>query len=124
MAYNILIVDDSAIIRTAIERTLRIAGLDVGEVHQAENGKKALEALEEHWIDIVFADINMPEMNGIEMVDAMLQRGLMKTIPVVIITTERSEVHIEQLKARGISAFMNKPFTPEAIRDVVLGILK
>lgn len=119
MAYNFLIVDDSAIIRAVVEKTLRIAGVEVGDVYKAGNGKEALACLEAHWVDMVLADINMPEMNGVQMVEEMRTRGLMTTIPVVIISTERSVTRIEELKAKGISAYLNKPFTPEAIREVV-----
>jgi len=119
MAYNILIVDDSAIVRAVIEKTLKICGTDVGEVFKAGNGKEALKILGENWVDIVFADINMPEMNGIEMVDKMSSAGLLNTIPVVIVSTERSVTRIEELKAKGVKAYLNKPFTPENIKDVV-----
>jgi two-component system chemotaxis response regulator CheY len=58
------------------------------------------------------------------MVEAMKQKGLMETIPVVIISTERSVTRIEELKAKGISAYLKKPFTPENIKDVIDNLLK
>jgi two-component system, chemotaxis family, chemotaxis protein CheY len=124
MAYNVLIVDDSAIVRSVVRKTLGMSGIELGEIHEAGNGRDALAALEQHWIDIVFADINMPVMNGIEMVDRMVERDLLKTSPVVIISTERSETRIEELRARGVSAYLNKPFTPECLRDVIARILE
>lgn len=123
MAYNVLIVDDSVIIRTVLERTLRIAGIDVGDVMHAENGIKALEHLEKEWIDIVFADINMPEMNGVELIEAMSKLGYLESIPVVVVTTERNMDRVKELKEKGVRAYMNKPFTPEAIRDTVFSIM-
>ena len=84
MAYNILVVDDSAIVRAVIKKTLTIAAVDVGELFNAENGKKALEIINDNWVDLVFADINMPVMGGIEMLEKMCEDGLLKTIPVVI----------------------------------------
>lgn len=119
MAYNILIVDDSAIVRAVIERTLKICGTDIGIVFKAGNGKEALSILGENWIDIVFADINMPEMNGVEMVEKMSCAGLLNTIPVVIVSTERSVTRIAELKEKGVKAYLNKPFTPENIKEVV-----
>jgi two-component system, chemotaxis family, chemotaxis protein CheY len=123
MAYNILIVDDSMIIRKMIAKTLNISGLDIGEIFFAENGKQALKQLKENWVDIVFADINMPEMNGIEMIEEMIKEDLIGSIPVVIISTERSRERIESLKAMGIKAYLTKPFIPEEFSHVVRELL-
>jgi two-component system chemotaxis response regulator CheY len=123
MSYNILIVDDSAIVRKVVRKTLEIAGIEVGSIYEAANGQLALEQLEAHWVDIVFADINMPVMNGIEMVDQMIKRDLLKSSSVVIISTERSETRMGELRAKGVSAYLNKPFTPECLRDVISQIL-
>ena len=119
MALNILVVDDSATVRAVIAKTFEVAGVEVGELYQAENGKEALDILADNWIDIVFADINMPVMGGIEMVEKMNDEGLLETIPVVIVSTEGSSTRIEQLKAIGVSAYVRKPFTPEIIRKVI-----
>jgi two-component system chemotaxis response regulator CheY len=123
MAYNVLIVDDSAIVRSVVRKTLLISGIDLGEIYEAGNGRDALAELDAHWVDIVFADINMPVMNGIEMVDRMVERDMLKTSPVVIISTERSETRMAELRAKGVSDYLNKPFTPECLRDVVGRIL-
>jgi two-component system, chemotaxis family, chemotaxis protein CheY len=123
MGYNILIVDDSMIIRKMIAKTLNISGLDIGEIFFAENGKQALKQLKENWVDIVFADINMPEMNGIEMIEEMHKEDLIRSIPVVIISTERSRERIESLKAMGIRAYLRKPFVPEEFSHVVRELL-
>ncbi|HTS16049.1 MAG TPA: response regulator [Verrucomicrobiae bacterium] len=123
MAYNVLIVDDSAIVRTVVEKTLRVSGCALGEIWQAANGREALDQLKAHWVDIVFADINMPEMNGVEMVNRMAETGLLKTVPVVIVSTERSVTRIEELRAKGIRAYLNKPFTPEEIKKILEEVL-
>jgi len=119
MAYSVLVVDDSAVVRAVVIKTLRLTGLEWGDIHQAGNGKEALEVLDKAWVDIVFADINMPVMNGIELVDSMAARGMLHATPVVIISTERSITRIEELKAKGVSAYLHKPFTPENIKGVV-----
>ena len=72
MAVNVLVVDDSGVMRSMIIKAIRLSGLQLGEVHQAANGREGLEALHQHWIDLVIADINMPVMNGEEMIDRML----------------------------------------------------
>ncbi len=123
MPYNILVVDDSQTVRAVIRKTLDLAGVDVGEIHEAGNGQEALDILRDNWLDLVFADINMPVMTGIEMVDRMSADGLLKTVPVVIVSTEGSATRVEQLKAKGVSAYIRKPFTPEIIREVVDEVL-
>ena len=123
MAYNILIVDDSALVRAVVRKTLGLTGLALGEIFEAGNGKEALEQLEKCWVDIVFADINMPIMNGIELVDQMIARDILKSSPVVIISTERSETRMAELRSKGVSAYLNKPFTPEHLRDVITQVL-
>ncbi len=123
MLYNILIVDDSRTTRTVIAKTLKLAGVAVNQLHEAENGKVALGILNKNWIDLVFADINMPEMDGVEMVDQMSKDGLLKIIPVVIVSTEGSQTRIEEMRARGVKAYVRKPFTPELIKNIVEDIL-
>ncbi len=119
MALNILVVDDSRTVRAVIRKTLQLAEVPVNELHEAANGQEALDILEDQWIDLVFADINMPVMTGIEMVDEMSARGMLKTVPVVMVSTEGSTTRIEQLMAKGVSAYVRKPFTPELIQAVV-----
>lgn len=119
MAFNILLVDDSETVRAVIAKTLELAGVPLGELFHASNGKEALDILAEQWIDLVFADINMPVMDGLEMIDKMLEDGLLKTIPVVIISTEGSATRIEQLMEKGVSSYIRKPFTPEKLGKVV-----
>ncbi|MGB9594705.1 MAG: response regulator [Candidatus Poribacteria bacterium] len=123
MSYNILIVDDSRTTRMVISKTLNLSGIPVNQLYEAENGKVALKILEENWIDLVLADINMPEMDGVEMVDQMAKDGLLKTIPVVIVSTEGSQTRIEEMRAKGVKAYVRKPFTPELIKNLVEDIL-
>lgn len=123
MALNILLVDDSATVRAVIAKTLKITGVEISELYQAENGKEALDILADNWVDLVFADINMPVMDGVEMIEKMYEDGLLKTIPVVIVSTEGSATRVEQLKSRGVSAYIRKPFTPEVLRKVMDGIV-
>jgi len=123
MAYNILIVDDSETIRAVIAKNLKMTGLPLGEIFMAENGKEALEKMNASWIDIVFADINMPVMTGIEMVDKMAESGQISTTPVVIISTEGSQTRIEELISKGVRAFLRKPITPELFKEIIDKIL-
>ena len=121
MALNVLIVDDSGVMRAMILKTLRMTGLPLGEIFQAGNGQEGLEALNANWIDLVIADINMPVMNGEEMIDRMKERHETQDIPTVVVSTEGSETRIERLQGKGVR-FVHKPFSPEIIRDTIVEI--
>lgn len=123
MSLNILVVDDSETVRAVIVKTLKIAEVPVNELYQAANGREALEILKDHWIDLIFSDINMPVMGGVEMIQQMKQDDVLKTIPVIVVSTEGSSTRIEQLKAQGVRAYIRKPFAPELVRAVVDDIL-
>ena len=123
MAYNILIVDDSAVARSVIGKVILLAKIDAGNIFCAANGEEALSILKNNWIDIVFTDINMPVMNGIELIDRMACDGILNTVPVIIISTEGSVTRIDELKAKGVRGYIRKPFTPEKICEVMRQIL-
>jgi two-component system chemotaxis response regulator CheY len=123
MSYNILIVDDSKVVRSVIAKILNLAKINLGKTYEAADGEAALELLESEWIDLIFADINMPRMNGIELVDAIRERGLLESTPVVIVSTERSVTRINELQSKGISAYLSKPFAPEHIKRIVESLL-
>ncbi|NLF29816.1 MAG: response regulator [Planctomycetes bacterium] len=122
MALNVLVVDDSMVGRAMVIKSLKLSGVDVGEIHQASNGREGLDVLEAHWVDLVFADINMPVMNGEEMIDRIRANPAWAATPIVVISTEGSQTHIERLVARN-ARFVHKPFTPEVIRDVIRDIV-
>ena len=122
MAINVLIVDDSGVMRAMVLKTIRMAGLPLAEVHEAGNGQEGLDLLDKHWIDLAIVDINMPVMNGEEMIDRMNENSETKDIPVVVISTEGSTARIERLQHKG-ATFIHKPFSAEAIRDTVKDLL-
>ena len=122
MAVNVLVVDDSGVMRSMIAKTIKLSGLRLGEIQQAANGQEGLEALNQHWIDLVIVDINMPVMNGEEMIDEMLENPELRDIPIVVVSTEGSQTRVERLKDKG-ACFIHKPFTPEAVRDTVKALL-
>jgi two-component system, chemotaxis family, chemotaxis protein CheY len=123
MALNMLIVDDSATTRAVIRKTLGLTGVPLGEIHEAANGEEGLKKLHDHWIDLVFADINMPVMNGVEFVSRKNSDPTHKTIPVVIVSTDNSQARIEQLKGHGVESFVRKPFTPEELKKNIVTLL-
>jgi len=119
MSYNVLIADDSKVVRAFISKTLGVAGVDLGETYEASNGKEALRVLEEHWVDIIFLDIYMPEMTGVEVVDEMVDKGLLQKTPVIMISSQQNHTLIEELKDKGVRAYLKKPITPELLKKVV-----
>ena len=123
MPYNILIVDDSETVRAVIARTLEMAGVSIGTVYQASNGAEALDMMKNNWIDLVFSDINMPVMGGVEMIERMQESDLLDTVPVVVVSTEGSKTRIDDLMSKGVRAYIRKPFTPEKVKAVVEELL-
>ncbi|MFB3885951.1 MAG: response regulator [Thermodesulfobacteriota bacterium] len=122
MALNILVVDDSKVMRQMIIKTLRLSQPELGEIHEASNGQEALQVLDGHWIDLALVDINMPVMDGGELVDRLRQNPATADLPVIIVSTEGSETRKEVLRQKGVG-FVHKPFTPESLRDAILRTL-
>lgn len=122
MAVNILIVDDSAVMRSMIKKTIRNSGVELGEVHEAENGLEGLKQLNQHWVDLVFIDVNMPVMNGMEMLQEVRNSPETRSLPVLIVSTESNHERIERINAMG-AGFVHKPFTPEKLKASILEAL-
>jgi len=123
MSYSILIVDDSLPMRSVIKRTLKAAGYGSSEILEAANGQEALELMKNSWVDIVMTDFNMPVMNGLEFIKTIKSNDLSKEIPVVVISTEGNESKIKEFMESGAAGYITKPFTAEAIRDLIINIL-
>jgi two-component system, chemotaxis family, chemotaxis protein CheY len=119
MARDVLIVDDSETIRRMVKRTMVMAGLDVGEVFEASNGIEALAQLNDHSVAVMLVDINMPTMNGIQLLTRMKQNQRLKDIPIVVVSTEGSQQRIDELESIGAYGYVRKPFHPEQLRDVL-----
>ncbi len=123
MSYTILVADDSAIVRTMVKKAIAMAGLPIAQVHEAANGEEALAVLRKNWIDVVFADINMPVMTGPELVRQMKADAALASTPVVIVSSERSPARVEEMQRCGAQAYVKKPFRPEQFRAVVEQLL-
>lgn len=123
MAYKLLVVDDSLPMRSIIIRTIKASGFSDAEFFQAGNGKEALALLANEWVDLVVTDYNMPDMNGMELIQEMKKDDILQVIPVLVVTTEGSQQKVEEFIAKGAAGYVKKPFTPEAIRDQITHIL-
>ena len=121
MAFNVLIVDDSAVMRAMIARVLRVSGVPLGEILQAANGEEGLRAVRDNWVDLVMLDVNMPVMNGEDMLRRLRAEPETTALPVIVVSTESSETRVHALEELGV-AFVHKPFPPEVLRDTILRI--
>jgi len=122
-ALRTLIVDDSSVMRKIVERALRQAGIPLADVIEAANGSQALEILSQQTVDLVLTDINMPVMDGLELVRQLHKVDKARDVPVLMITTEGSESQVVQAIACGARGYVRKPFTPEQIKRQVLSLL-
>jgi two-component system, chemotaxis family, chemotaxis protein CheY len=118
-ALNLLIVDDSAMMRTMIKRAAGLTGVAIEHVYEAADGCQALKVLEEHEIDALFTDINMPVMTGIELLRQIAGRPRWQRMIRVIISTDGSEARRIEAGALDVRLYVEKPFRPEVVRDVL-----
>lgn len=118
-----LIVDDSSVMRKIVERSLRQAGLESLVVLEASSGVEALDILRAGSVDLILSDINMPCMDGLEFIRQVKAQKLAPGVPVVMITTESSEEHVKEAILAGARGYIRKPFTPEQVKERVLGLL-
>ena len=117
MAKSLMIVDDSATMRKIIMRTMRMSGLEFNLTEEAGNGKEALEKLNKVPVDIILCDINMPEMNGMELVKKVRELGSCANTKIIMVSTESSQDLIDNVIADGANGYITKPFTPEKFQE-------
>lgn len=116
MAKKIMTVDDSPTIRQMLGMALKGAGYEVVE---AENGKDALSKLESEPVSMLITDLNMPQMNGIDLIRSVRQSPGLRFLPIIMLTTETQEAKRQEGKAAGASGWIVKPFKPEQLLKVV-----
>jgi two-component system chemotaxis response regulator CheY len=124
MESDVLVVDDSAAIRKILQRVLRQTGMAIGTVHEAGDGQEALELLKGHKIDLVLTDINMPRMDGLQLLSAMKASPQWNGIPVMMITTEGGETKVGEAVRLGAAGYVRKPFTADQIKEKLAGIVE
>ncbi len=123
MTFNILVVDDSLPMRKVIKKTIKASGFTNAEYAEASDGFEALKVLEDKWVDIVVTDYNMPNMDGMKLIEEMKTDETLSTIPVLVITTEGSRGKVDEFISKGAAGYIKKPFTPEEIRSKLHEIL-
>lgn len=125
---RILIVDDSPAMRAYVRRTVQLAALPIKNVFEAGNGQEALEVVqkenrEPNKLDLIFADLNMPVMNGEEFVQKLREDERDARVPILIISTDATQRRVMRLRELGAQGYISKPCQPEMIRLKVQQIL-
>jgi two-component system chemotaxis response regulator CheY len=120
MSKTIMTVDDSASVRQMVCFTLKDAGYDVVE---AADGEEALNKLKKNRVHMILADLNMPVMDGIQLIEAIRNEPGYKFIPIVMLTTESETTKKQKGKAAGATGWIVKPFNPGQLLAVVKKLL-
>ena len=116
---NILVVDDSAMMRSMIKRATNLTGLRIRHIYEASNGSEALDVLERQHVDAILTDINMPGMTGIELLRRIAADERWRNVVRVVITSDGSEARRSEAERLDVHLYVGKPFRPEVIRDVL-----
>jgi two-component system chemotaxis response regulator CheY len=124
MESDVLVVDDSAAIRKILQRVLRQTGMAIGTIHEAGDGQEALTLLGTHRVELVLTDINMPKMDGLQLLASLKASAQWRNIPVVMITTEGGETKVAEAVKLGAAGYVRKPFTADQIKEKLVGILQ
>ncbi len=123
MKCNVLIVDDSPVLRGAIQKVARLAGVPEDRIHTAGNGKEALAVLETTWIDLVLLDINMPVMDGEEFTREVRRNPTLADLKIVVVSTEANDDRLQRLRDMGVVETLRKPFQPEDLCHLITKLL-
>jgi two-component system chemotaxis response regulator CheY len=115
LSMKILIVDDFATMRRILKNTLKQIGLT--NIIEADDGTTALKELENTKVDLIISDWNMPKMSGIELLKAVRGNSELKDLPFLMVTAEAQKQNVIEAVQAGVSNYVVKPFTPEAISE-------
>lgn len=114
---RVVVVDDSSLMRQVVKKVIRQTGLDVEEILEANDGREALDIVVKTPVGLILSDINMPRMDGLQMLMQLRQMEEHQDLPVIIVTTEGSDATVEQAMELGATGYVLKPFTPEILAE-------
>jgi len=123
MAIDLLIVDDSATIRKILQRVLQQTEIPIGQIFEAGDGVEALNMLKANKVGLILSDINMPNMDGLQLLSQLKANAEWKEVPVVMISTEGSQAKVLEAVQLGAKGFVRKPFTPEQVKEKLVGLV-
>jgi two-component system, chemotaxis family, chemotaxis protein CheY len=124
MESDVLVVDDSAAIRKILQRVLRQTGMAIRTIHEAGDGEEALALLKAQRVNLVLTDINMPKMDGLQLLASIKAEPDWRDLPVVMITTEGGEGKVGEAVRLGARGYVRKPFTADQIKEKLADILE
>jgi len=119
---KILITDDSPTIRKMVLSAL--SSIPNIEFLEAENGLESIESITLYNPDLVILDINMPDMNGIEVIQFIRQHPGINQLPIVVLTTRNDEEFKAEIESLNVASYLPKPFRPNELNDIVMKILR
>jgi two-component system chemotaxis response regulator CheY len=122
MALDVLIVDDSAAIRKILQRVLLQAEVPIGDLLEAGDGLEAIEVLKTRKVGLILSDINMPNMDGLQLLSQLKAHPEWKNVPIVMITTEGSHNKVLEAVSLGAAGYVKKPFTADQIKEKLLAL--
>src|ERR1700679_436548 len=120
---DVLIVDDSAAIRKILQRVLRQTDLPLGEIREAGDGTEAVDILKDRSFGLILSDINMPQMDGLQLLARIREMEHLKNVPVIMITTEGGQGKVLEAVQLGAMGYVRKPFTADQIKEKLAGVL-
>jgi two-component system chemotaxis response regulator CheY len=122
MGLDVLIVDDSAAIRKILQRVLLQAEVPIGDLLEAGDGLEAIEVLKTRKVGLILSDINMPNMDGLQLLSELKTHPEWKNVPIVMITTEGSHNKVLEAVSLGAAGYVKKPFTADQIKEKILAL--
>jgi two-component system chemotaxis response regulator CheY len=118
---NVLIVDDSFTSRRIIRQMLEKMGIE--KISEAENGKQAVEHIEQEFFDLIVTDYNMPEMDGEQLSQFIRKESSQQSVPVLMVTSETDKTRLAGVEQSGVSAIFDKPFNVDTLRTTIQRLL-
>jgi two-component system chemotaxis response regulator CheY len=123
MAFIILIVDDSPAMRRVVRRVVDLSGFEIERYLEAGDGIEALTVLRAERVDLIVTDINMPVMDGEQLLLAIRNDASLAEIPVLVVSTDQSAARVQDMMAHGANGYISKPFMPAALSEQMYKLL-
>ena len=123
MPLRALVIDDSPAMRQFICRALSLSGLPFEACTEAGNGQEALDLLRQQSVDVILCDINMPQMDGEQLLETMGQDPQLASIPVLVVSADATAHRVERMLTLGAQGYLLKPFSPELLRAELKRVL-
>ena len=119
---RVLLVDDSRSARAFMRRVLE--NLGIRNFIEAENGKQAVELIQQHLFDLVVTDYNMPEMDGRELTEYIRTQSWQSSVPILMVSSESNQSRLSAVAQAGVSGVCDKPFEPDVVRGLLAKMLR